>query len=939
MLRYLSCLLHICLASLLSGAFPPLAAQSLQVTGANTPPFTPDNLIRNVLLGEGVEVKSVTFNGKPLAVGYFTGGTASVGIERGVVMTTGSAKNAAGNGNQQKDTNNASTATDPDLGAVATTATYNVAVYEIAFVPTADTLRFRYCFASEEYPEFACQSFNDVFAFFIQGPGYPTPTNIARIPGTNEVVSINTLHPAYAPNFCLAAYDQYYNSNLNQSTQPIYDGFTDVFTAEAIVTPCQLYTIKLAIADVGDEIYDSGVFLEAKSFGTGSLKVALSTPSADASIAEGCAPAALTFSLPLPLKSDFPIDFALGGTATAGTDYQGFPSTLSIPAGQTSLSVSLQALADNLPEAGEYIALDVQRDPCNRDTLLIYIRDNALLPPALPTDTTYCVSGAQALILDGTLPLPAPQPSTFSNTDDFAVPDDDNQGVAIPIQVFGVQPTTLGPGVIRSVCLNASHPWIDDLDLYLISPGGQVLELSTDNGQNGMNYTGTCFLPTATKVISEPGPFAPASAAPFTGNWLPEGPWSDLWDAPHPANGTWKLQATDDQITLTGSIHDWSLSFEPSYKINYQWSPATGLDCATCPQVSAAPAQTTQYTLTASDSYGCSLSQQISISPQAELAAPTVTCGSETSNSLTFNWNAVSGANAYEVNVNGSGWVPANGSQAHTVSPVQPGATLQVQVRGLSSGASCLALIGAASCTKCVGPGLQVQPTPPGCAGSSTGKISVSVPNPLNPPYTYSLGSQSNGSGLFEGLSSGTYTVTVTDAKGCSSTQSVGISPAPPFSASATALSPAPCFGMPGGSALAAASGGTAPYTYGWSSGDISSQATSLTGGLYWVTLTDAQGCTATASVTIGQPEPIRIHTSSTPAKCFGENSGSAQALASAGHAPYSYLWTANGGVQQPGIQQLYAGVYIVSVTDAQGCRAADSVEVKQPDALSGSAQ
>ena len=221
------------LAPLLTAHFSLLtfliSAQSLQITGGNTPPFTPNNLISNVFLGEGVDVTSVVFKGKPEAVGYFTGGTQSIGIERGILLTSGSAKNASGNGNTQNDVKNGSTATDFDLNAIATSFINDVVVYEIKFIPTADTLRFRYCFASEEYPEFACKTFNDVFAFFIQGPGYPTPTNIAKIPGTNQVVSINTLHPAVPANNCPAANAQFYNSNLSLAKQPIYDGFTDVF--------------------------------------------------------------------------------------------------------------------------------------------------------------------------------------------------------------------------------------------------------------------------------------------------------------------------------------------------------------------------------------------------------------------------------------------------------------------------------------------------------------------------------------------------------------------------------------------------------------------------------------------------------------------------------------------------------------------------------------
>jgi len=920
------------LITLLTCAALSAPAQPLQITNAATQPFTPDNLIRNMLLGDGVEVKSVTFKGKPVAVGYFTGGTQSVGIERGILMTTGAAERATANGNAQNDLKNGSTATDFDLNAIATSFLFDVAVYEIRFVPTADTLRFRYCFASEEYPEFACKNFNDVFAFFIQGPGYPTPTNIARIPGTGQVVSINTLHPTYAPNNCPAANVQFYNSNLNAAQQPIYDGFTDVFTAQAIVTPCQEYTIKLAIGDVGDDIFDSGVFLEAKSFGTGSLQVALNTLSADGSIAEGCAPGTLTFSIPKPISKAFPIDFKLGGTAAQGVDYQNFPATLSIPAGQTSITVPVAALVDNLPETGEFIALDVQRDPCNRDTLLIFLRDNGMVPPSLPPDTTYCIGNAQPLLLDGTLPLPTPPAPTFTNTTDFAVPDDDNLGTASPITVFGVQPTALGPGVIRSVCLNATHPWVDDLDLYLVSPGGQVLELSTDNGQNGQNYTQTCFTPNATTAINFPGPAAPASAAPFTGDWLPEGPWADLWDGQNPSNGIWKLQATDDQITFAGSLLDWSITFEPSYKINYAWSPAAGLDCADCPIVTATPTQPMVYTLTASDSYGCSASDQIAITPQTELAAPAVTCAGETSTTLTFGWPAVGGATGYEVNLNGTGWVPANGNLTHTATAVLPGTTLSIQVRGISNAPDCPALIGTATCTKCANPTLGIAQIEPGCNGAATGSITVSILSNPNPPYTYTLGIQSNTSGIFQNLTAGLYPVTATDTKGCSGTATVLLLDPPALQATVSTTA-ATCFSGKNGTATATPTGGTAPHQFLWNTGSTAPQITGLAAGAYTVTVTDAKNCTATASGSVAQPAPLAAQATPYAVGCFGEKTGRLRATVSGGAPGYTLSWSGPAGftVQGDTLSQLAAGLYTATATDAAGCTLVFSENISQP--------
>jgi len=498
-----------------------LSGQSLQVTDAATTPFTTQNLISNVFLGDGVEVTNVAFTGQPVSVGYFNGGQTAVGLERGIVLTTGVVEtdltaspiligcDALGT-SFAGETVQSFQQFDTDLALLSTGTFWDLTTYTITFVPTADTLRFRYCFASEEYPEFSCSQFNDVFGFFIQGPGYPVPTNIALIPGTALPVAINNLHPEnfiFPP--CLPFNQQYYIDNDFSSSQPTYDGLTQVFTAEAIVIPCQTYTIKLVVADVGDNSHDSAVFLEAKSFGTGSLRTTVATPGADGTVTEGCVEGVLTFRLPTPATADFPIDYKIIGSATNGIDYQLIPAGLFIPAGQTEVSIPIVALEDNLAETGEYIAVDVRRDPCNRDTLQIFLRDNGILPPDLPADTTICTA---LVALDGTLPVPLPQPLQFANSTDVGI-SPVGQAVFSAINVFGVLPTTLQPGMIRSVCVNITHGWADDLDVYLIAPGGQFLELMTDCGAAGKNFVNTCFTPAATAKIGQ----ATALNAPFTG--------------------------------------------------------------------------------------------------------------------------------------------------------------------------------------------------------------------------------------------------------------------------------------------------------------------------------------------------------------------------------------------------------------------------------------
>jgi subtilisin-like proprotein convertase family protein len=913
-----------------------LQGQTLSVTSGNTLPYTPQNLISNVFLGDGVTVTNITYKGKPAAVGFFNGGTQAIGLERGIVMTTGIAESTNSSngsdltGEDFASEDNFSTAFDNDLANLTTADINNVAVYTITFIPTSDTLRFRYCFASEEYPEYGCTDYNDVFGFFIQGPGYTNATNIAKIPGTNLPVTINTIHPINPQNpSCQPAYVQLYNDNNNSNKQPTYDGFTDVFTATAIVQPCKSYTIKLAIADAGDEIYDSGVFLEAKSFGTGSLQVEAATASLDGTVTEGCAEGMLRFMLPSPADEPYIIDYNIWGTAVNGTDLQVIPMNLVIPVGQSEVSVPIIAFEDNLAEGNEYLAVDVQRDPCTRDTIYIYIRDNNIKAPNLRPDTSLCVAGVGPITLNGTLPIAIPTPPTFSNMTDYTIAPV-NTPVFSNINVFGVQPTILDSGVIRSVCINATHPWVDDLDIFLVSPGGQFIPLTTDNGANGDNYTQTCFTPTAIKKISFPGPFAPASAAPFTGDFLPEGVWADLYSGK--SNGAWKLQMIDDANGSVGTLNDWTITFEPSYKLKYNWSPAASVSCPTCPITIASPAQTTTYHVTATDTYGCVVQDSVKIEVTQTLAAPLVNCADINSTMINFAWNPIINAQGYEINVDGAGWTALT-AENYQVLGLVPSTTVNVQVRGTAPNLDCPALIGNATCTTCNAPVVQFSAVGVSCFGATNGSVSFTTDN-LNPPYSFKVGTQSNATGSFTGLSAGSYSATISDSQGCELVKPFTIASPVALAATTTLASPITCFGLSNAKATVNATGGTTPMTYKWS--DAAAQTTqtanNLGAGLYTVTVTDANGCSKTSTISIAAPQALLAGVIGTNAKCFEQASGSALGSVAGGSTPYSYAWS-NGQTAQTAVN-LVAGNYSLTVTDANLCTKTSSVVIGQPTAI-----
>lgn len=891
-------------------------AQFLQVTDVVTGPYNPQSLISNVFLGEGVEVSNIQFNGDPRSVGYFSGGTPSIGIERGILLTSGYSVNAVDDGATQASDGNAGNSVEASLAAIATGTLNDVAVYTITFIPNSDTLRFRYSFASEEYPEYSCTSFNDVFGFFIQGPGYPVFTNIALVPGTSLPVSINNVHPANTNPPCVPFNVQYYNDNVGSANQPVYDGFTDVFTAIAVVVPCQPYTIKLAIADVGDSAYDSGVFLEAKSFGTGSLRVDATTVSADGTIAEGCVPGSVTFSLPEIRAQDVPVVFNVFGSATPGTDYLPIPSTLVIPAGQTSITVPITAFEDGIAEIPESIGISVQVDPCNRDTVFLFIRDRILMAPML-NDTSVCLPNTPVL-LNATVPTPVPPAPAFTNTQDLMIP---NGGAPVnsTIATFGVQPTIVGPGVIRSVCINVDHAWVDDVDAYLISPNGVVLELTTDNGGSGDNYTNTCFTPSASTLISFPGPFAPSTAAPFTGDWLPEGPWSDLWG--EPSNGNWRLRLTDDQNNIIGTLLDWTITFEPSYDVSYTWSPGTGLSCTDCPNPVATIAQTGIYTVTATDSYGCTATDDIelsigSIAANATILQPINCYGQKGSAQVSAPGN--------------NNFLWSNGQTTATITNLGPG-TYTVTVTSI--GASCTASA-SVTLTEPAELFLTNSPNEVTCFGLATGTAAI-YPSGGTQPYNFVW---SNGftTDSISNLLPGTYTVTVSDANGCQKVSSMNVTE-PAAIQILTALNRSPsCFGLSDGQLTTYAVGGTTPFIFVWNTGQINQGLTNIPAGTYTVTATDGNGCSMVKTETVTEPALLTSSATAQDLPCFGKNTGTMQLSASGGTPAYNVVWTGPNGYSGAGINlsNLFAGQYTATVTDSKGCTSISTATINQPAEL-----
>jgi len=355
------------------------------------PGIFPTILVEDVFIGGGCfDVANVVHKGDPVSRGLFSEGNTSIGIERGVILSSGPVVNATGPNNTTGAGGATTGEADQDLqlllGQGSTTPINDASVLHFDFTPTVDQIIFRYVFASEEYCDFANSDFNDVFGFFLSGPGIFGPftnnaINIATIPGGFGFVpvSINNVNhinnPTYYVGNIPAGDPQLFDPNCQG--HPVagppsiddcqFDGYTKVLTAIANVIPCETYHIKLAIGDASDDAFDSAVFLAANSFDAGGEAEVVATvpPLQNTTAYEGCTDGFFRFTRSSGDPSvELVINYTITGTATYGVDYAPIPLSAVIPAGQSSIQIPVDIIDDVLNEGTETIIITLE-NPCS----------------------------------------------------------------------------------------------------------------------------------------------------------------------------------------------------------------------------------------------------------------------------------------------------------------------------------------------------------------------------------------------------------------------------------------------------------------------------------------------------------------------------------------------------------------------------------------------
>jgi len=349
----------------------------------------------------------------------------------------------------------------------------------------------------------------------------------------------------------------------------------------------------------------------------------------------------------------------------------------------------------------------------------------------------------------------------------------------------------------------------------------------------------------------------------------------------------------------------------------YSWSPSGGT-AATATGLLAGT-----YTVTVTDANACTITRTVTITQPTAISGTTVVTNI-----------ACNGGSTGAINL-----TPTGGSAPYTFN--WGGGITTEDRTGLAVGTYTVTITDANGCTGTVTATI-TQPTAISgttvvtniaCNGGSTGAINL-TPTGGSAPYTFNWGGGITTEDR-TGLAVGTYTVTITDANGCTGTVTATVTQPASAISGTTVVTNIACNGGSTGAINLTPTGGSAPYTFNWGGGINTEDRTGLAAGTYTVTITDANGCTGTVTATVTQPTAMSATVSQTNVSCNSGSNGTAGIVVTGGTAPYTYSWSPSGGTAATATG-LLAGTYTVTVTDANACTITRTVTITQPTAISG---
>jgi subtilisin-like proprotein convertase family protein len=828
--------------------------------------------LAQILAGPNVVISNATLTGANVASGSFNGTNSNIGMNGGVILSSGDIANAPGPNNTAAASDNLGQAGTAQMDALAGVGTQDAITLEFDFAVQSDFIQFQYIFASEEYPEYAPpnnSAYNDVFAFFISGPGITGQENIALIPGTNNAVTINNINAV--------TNNQYYIDNAGGATVQ-YDAFTTILTAERQnLTPCNTYTMKLVISDAGDALYNSAVFLLENSFIQGVVDVNTNTVNADNIALEGCIPASFTVSIDNPSATDTQIIYQIAGLATNGIDYELIDTIVIIPAGQTEVTIVIDAISDGFVEGQESIYLIFQPTLCSSaDTAFLYIDDAQPIQFDLQGTNLSCFENSTGIInvnASGGFPpytynvttnagngtttqygvnpitgLPAGQYSVqvydiygcqadalviggLYNAGQTFLPDGSGVSYSSALTIAGFDNgETIGNiSQVQQICATMEHSYLGDLQIKIIAPSGEEVILKEFNGG------GSCDL-------GEPIATAPVDGAASSNLVDPGVGYQYCWNT-SPNFGT-----------MVAESNNYTRNYTDAQGHNYtdNYLPAGAYDAFQNLNLLLGATMNGSWTIEVTDQFNLD-------------------------NGYIFDWNIALVSDLPDT----------------LVTILEPN---EIDINGFITQANC---------------------------GGADGSINLSVAGDYQ-PFTYSW---SNGAVTedISGLAAGTYEVFVSDSNGCTDSITFNLNNISSLNIS-TSTTLVTCAGASNGSIDVTPSGGTPPYTYAWNTGQVTEDLTNVVAGTYTYTLTDANGCVFNEDIVLGTLPPINISLATSVSEFCGQQNGEVNVMVTGGSGSYGYSWD-NGAVTQ-NINGLIAGTYTLTVTDANACTGSNAFTI-----------
>jgi len=831
-----------------------------------------------ILAGENITVSNATISGNAAQYGSFSFTGNELGVNSGVILSTGNIFDAVGPNSQDGTTTDFGGAGNDLLTTLANSPTNDAVVLQFDFDVQSDEIEFNFTFLSEEYNEFVNTGFNDVFAFYISGPGIDGEENLAVVPGTTVPVTINSINNGQ--------FWQFYNDNETGTTNIEFDGFTTLMTArKSGLQSCGTYTLKLMIADAGDGMYDSGVLLQENSLVQASVSASSSTYSDNNIALEGCIEADFTFQLDEAVDFDVQIPITIGGTAVNGVDYKYIDPIIIIPAGQTSATIIIESFSDGMTEGQETIELSYEPAACqSMETVSLFIDDFEPIEFSATETGANCNGASDGEVLfsitGGFAPYQINLTDTLTNITNtytenpiigleggtYAVEIIDSYGCKAEDIVFGdvfnagttFLPT--GTGVTYETSIEISgfdsdetietvdqfkqvsavmeHSYANDISITLRAPDGKevVLKIEGTGNPDGSNMSE--YVDMGEPVSS--GIYDDWNADNITPGIGYEYVWNN-----DPTYNTMSYVVDNELIPYHTYISTFGNELSDYYYPAGSYTPEESLE-----GFIGAPLNGT-WTIIITDFYILD-------------------------NGYIFEWNLSLSS-------------PQSDSIITISEPEFPEITTSF--------------------------------TNPDCGGSN-GEIDITVDGDQT-PYTFDWNTGATTEDLVN-ISSGTYAVDITGADNCEYNYSFNLSNNGTLALSANTEAET-CVDANNGNIDLTVQGGTPDFSYLWNTGATTEDLTGVEPADYTVTVTDAAGCIGVETFNVEEAMPIQITATITNENC-GDQEGALDIHLAGGVEPFTFLWSNGETIED--INELAQGEYTVNVTDANGCTKSETFAI-----------